>query len=66
MTSRTGIGFIGMTLVLLLGSCNYGEVYVEPYVEPKQRYSRPTECRHLYDTGQHKAWAACMGVSYDN
>jgi len=25
---------------------------------------RPTECAYLYDTGQHRDWADCMGVGY--
>ena len=26
--------------------------------------SRPPACGHLYNTGQHEAWAECMGVGY--
>lgn len=24
----------------------------------------PPSCDHLYDTGEHEDWAACMGVPY--
>jgi hypothetical protein len=68
MTSLTGIGFIGTILVCLLclGSCNYGEVLYEPVVVPEVELSRPEMCHHLYNNGQHRAWASCMGVGYDN
>lgn len=69
-----------LACLLIVGSCSYGEPFVgwckysEPYVKPQVTTSErpckwrgipcPPKCGHLYNTGNHKAWADCMGVGY--
>jgi hypothetical protein len=37
---------------------------VEPVRNVQIPHSLVLECKPLYDTGRHREWAACMGVTY--
>jgi hypothetical protein len=36
-----------------------------PIDPPRPQFGTyPPDCAHLYDNGNHEAWAECMGVGY--
>jgi len=70
--SRLSIQITGGIAVCLLGlgSCEWGEPYVEPYVTPERVVCRfmgmpcAPDCSRFYNNGHHNEWATCIGVRY--
>jgi hypothetical protein len=46
------------------GDTVYFDTSPERAPQRPQFGSRPPACGHLYNNGQHEAWAECMGVGY--